>query len=41
MTLTGWLDRAGNHYPARYGKHYEVGQFKFKKANGNLKKWAS
>ena len=36
MTLTGWLDRAGNHYPARYMEHYEVAQFKFKKSEWEL-----
>ena len=35
-TLTGWLDRAGNHYHAGYMEHYEVGQFKFKKSEWEL-----
>ena len=36
MILTGWLDRAGNHYPAGFMEHYQVGYDIFRKSEWEL-----
>lgn len=34
--VTGWLDRAGKHYPAGFMEHYQVGYDVFKKSEWQL-----
>lgn len=34
--VTGWLDRMGNHYPAGFMEHYQVGYNIFEKSEWQL-----